>query len=166
MKTARTLLSAFALALLVVIPSHAAEVAAPTQDPAVIAALTAADVERMDAMISAEPARLNAIFSDELRYAHSSGKVDHKASLIQSLVSRQSIYEKFDVKERTITLAGHGGALMAGRVLVNVNSGGQKQFIDLNYLSVWREENGKWRFLAWQSCRNPAPNPAPAPAKP
>ena len=27
----------------------------------------------------------------------------------------------------------------------------------LSFLSVWREENGKWRFLAWQSCKLPAP---------
>lgn len=164
MKTAQTLLSALALAFLALTPSRAAETAS-TQDPALIAAITAADIERMDAMISADPARLDAIFSDDLRYAHSSGKVDHKASLTQSLVSRQTIYEKFDVKERTITLAGRGAALIAGRVLVNVNSGGKKQFIDLNYLSAWREENGKWRFLAWQSCRNPEPSPAPAPTK-
>jgi hypothetical protein len=26
---------------------------------------------------------------------------------------------------------------------------------DLNYLAVWREEKGAWRFLAWQSCKNP-----------
>ena len=29
---------------------------------------------------------------------------------------------------------------------------------------VWREEGGKWRFLAWQSCKNPPPA-APAAAK-
>jgi len=26
----------------------------------------------------------------------------------------------------------------------------------LSFLAVWREENGKWRFLAWQSCKLPA----------
>ena len=31
---------------------------------------------------------------------------------------------------------------------------------DLNYLAVWREEKGKWRFLAWQSCKNPPPGDA------
>jgi len=25
----------------------------------------------------------------------------------------------------------------------------------LSYLAVWREENGQWRFLAWQSCKLP-----------
>jgi len=38
--------------------------------------------------------------------------------------------------------------------LTNKTSG-QKATNDLNYLAVYREENGKWRFLAWQSCKNP-----------
>ena len=29
--------------------------------------------------------------------------------------------------------------------------------LDLNFLTVWREEGGKWRFLAWKSCKNPPP---------
>jgi len=51
---------------------------------------------------------------------------------------------------------------MKGRVLVHMKSKttGQKLVNDLNYLAVWREENGKWRFLAWQSCRNVPPTPS------
>jgi len=38
----------------------------------------------------------------------------------------------------------------------NKNSG-QTGLLDLNYLAVWRQEGGRWRFLAWQSCKNPSP---------
>ena len=138
---------------------HAAEAPA-------IAAARAADDERLAATKAADPKRLDAIFSDELRYAHSSGKVDNKASLLKSLVSRASIYESFDYQERTFTLAGPGVVLMSGRVLVKVGPAGKANELDLNILAVWREENGKWRFLAWQSCKNPpAPVATPAPAK-
>ncbi len=41
----------------------------------VIAAVRAADGERLAATLAADPARLDAILSDELRYAHSSGRV-------------------------------------------------------------------------------------------
>lgn len=131
--------------------------AAASPDATVISAVTAADDERIAASSAADAARLDAILSDDLRYAHSNGKIDSKASLTDSLVSHKTVYEHFDYKERTITPVGPGAALMSGRVLVDVRSGGQKQTIDLNYLAVWREEQGKWRFLAWQSCRNPAP---------
>jgi hypothetical protein len=26
----------------------------------------------------------------------------------------------------------------------------------LSFLAFWREEKGRWRFLAWQSCKLPA----------
>ena len=32
---------------------------------------------------------------------------------------------------------------------------GEKTMNDINHHGVAREEKGKWRFLAWQSCKNP-----------
>ena len=58
--------------------------------------------------------------------------------------------------------AGPGVVLMSGRVMIRVRTGEQKTANDLNYLAVWREENGHWRFLAWQSCKNPPAVPASA----
>lgn len=121
-----------------------------------IAAVTAADAERMAATVAGDRDRLNAILSDELRYAHSSGKVDSKASLIASLTGKRIVYESFDYKERNFLPAGPGVVLMTGRVLIHVISENKKIVADLNFLSVWREESGHWRFLSWQSCANPA----------
>jgi hypothetical protein len=119
------------------------------------AALTAADDERTAAIKAGDRARLDAIFSDELRYSHSSGKVDSKASYIQSLTSHSTVYESFDYKERTFSVIAPGIATMVGRVVTHTLSGGKPGELDLNFLAVWREEKGKWRFLAWQSCKNP-----------
>jgi hypothetical protein len=127
----------------------------------VIAAVLVADEARMTAMKAGDAAGLDAIFSDELRYAHSSGVVDSKASFKEALVARKTVYEKFDYKERTILPAGPGVAIMSGRVLIDLRNASGPLTVDINYLAVWREEGGKWRFLAWQSCRNP-----PAAAKP
>lgn len=133
--------------------------ATTSSDAAVVSAVTAADDERVAASSAADAARLDAILSDDLRYAHSNGKIDSKASLTNSLVSHKTVYEHFDYKERTISPVGPGVALMSGRVLIDVRSGTQMQKIDLNYLAVWREEHGQWRFLAWQSCKNPVAPP-------
>lgn len=124
------------------------------EDP-VIAAVRAADDERTAATKAADPARLAAIFSDGLHYAHSSGKIDDKASYVASLTSRKTIYESFKYETRNFTIAGPGVVLMTGRVVVHASNDGQKVINDLNFLAVWREEGGKWRFLAWQSCKNP-----------
>ncbi len=115
----------------------------------------AADNERMAATIAADPERLNVIYSDELRYAHSSGKVDDKESMIHSLTSGGVIYESFEYKERDFVVASPGVALMSGSVLIHAEIPTGKVVVDLNFLSVWRKEEGRWRFLSWQSNKIP-----------
>jgi hypothetical protein len=126
-------------------------------DDAVIAALRAADDERVAAIVAADGARLDAIFSDELRYAHSNGKIDTKASYRDSLVSRTTVYAKYDYAQRDFKLVAPTVALMTGRAVLQSGPAGAVGLVDLNFLAVWRLENGHWRFLSWQSCRNPAP---------
>lgn len=150
MKTLLRLLPFLALAF---ISAHAA-------DEKLLAAVRAADDERVAATIEGKRARLEAIYSNELHYAHSSGVLDTKASYIQSLVTRSTVYVAFDYKQRDFKLVAPGLVLMTGRALIKAGRDGEPVENDLNYLAVWREENGKWRFLAWQSCRNPPAVPA------
>lgn len=124
-------------------------------DDALIAAVRAADDERVAATKSGDRARLDAIYSNDLHYAHSNGKIDTKASYVESLVKRSTVYEKYDYQTREFRPAGPGVVLMYGRVLIQSSNASGQQKNDLNFLSVWRQENGKWRFLAWQSCKNP-----------
>jgi hypothetical protein len=146
-----------AICLFALLPAFSAFGAA---DDKLLAAVRAADDERVAATKSGDRARLEAIYSNELHYAHSNGKIDTKASYIESLVKRSTIYEKFDYQKREFRPAGPGIVLMLGRVLVDATNASGKQQNDLNFLAVWREENGKWRFLAWQSCKNLPADPA------
>jgi ketosteroid isomerase-like protein len=154
------LLPSLALALVSLRAADLPANASATAGDPVIAAVRAADDERLAATKAADPKRLDAIFSNDLRYAHSSGKVDTKASYVKSLTSRATVYESFDLKERNFTVASPGIVLMTGRVLIRAANDGQRVENDLNFLAVWREENGHWRFLAWQSCKNPPPTVA------
>lgn len=132
-----------------------AQLGRAAEDP-IITAVRAADDERIAATVAGDRARLEAIYSDALRYAHSNGRVDTKASQIQGLTAGPNRYESFEHKERTFAPAAPGIVLMHGRTLMRVSNrqSGQPSVLDLNYLAVWREENGRWRFLAWQSSRN------------
>jgi hypothetical protein len=132
--------------------------AARAADDKIIAAVRAADDERLAATKAADRARLEAIFSDDLHYAHSNTKVDTKATFVDALVSKKSIYENFEHKERTFVPAGPGVVLQHGKVIATVRNASGVNALDLGYLAVWRLENGKWRFLAWQSCRVPPPD--------
>lgn len=129
-------------------------------DDKVIAAVRAADAERVAAVKAGDGPRLDAIFSNDLRYAHSSGHVDTKASYMKALTSHATVYETYDYKEQNFTAIAPGVVLMTGRVLIHSKNAQGGNDLDLNFLSVWRDEGGKWRFLAWQSCKNPPAAPA------
>jgi Methane oxygenase PmoA/Domain of unknown function (DUF4440) len=123
------------------------------EDPT--AAVKAADDARVAAMKSPSRELLGEVFSDDLRYAHSTGTIDTKASFIDVLVGGKTKYLAYDYAERNFTFPAKGIALMSGRARVQAESANGKMDNTLSFLAVWREEQGKWRFLAWQSCRIP-----------
>lgn len=122
--------------------------------------LRAADDERVAAVVAADKARLTTVFSDDLRYAHSTGSVDNKASLVELIASGKSKYLSWKYVERNFTFPAPGIALMTGRARLKISNAEGTSEMTLGFLAVWREEKGQWRFLAWQSCRLPEPAPA------
>lgn len=134
---------------------------APAESSA-FADLRAADDERTAAILAADAGRLGAILSDELHYAHSNGVVDTKAAFIESLTSRRSVYKSFEYTRHRFIPVAPGVVLMTGRALIRAGSAEQQNLLDLNFLAVWRQEGGRWRFLAWQSSRNPPVSVPPA----
>ncbi len=125
------------------------------EDHRPLAALKTADKARVAAMQSGERSKLDAIFSDELRYAHSNGVVDTKKSFIDILSAGKTKYVGYDYEEQNFTFPAPGIALMSGRAHVKADSEGKAMDAVLSFLAVWREEKGQWRFLAWQSCKLP-----------
>lgn len=121
----------------------------------VIAAVRLADDERVAATLACDLKALGAIYSDELYYAHSSGKLDTKTSQLEGIANGTYKYTKFDYQDRTFSTIAPGVVMMKGRAIVGLTRlSGEKIVLDLNYLGVWRLEKGKWRFLAWQAARN------------
>ena len=119
------------------------------------AALEAADTARVAAMRAGDRAALSHAFSDDLRYAHSNGIVDSKASFIDVLATSKTKYLGYDYEERNFSFPAPGIALMTGRARIKVESNSGQMDNVISFLAIWREEQGQWRFLAWQSCRLP-----------
>jgi uncharacterized protein (TIGR02246 family) len=138
---------------------------ARASDDAVVAAVRAADDERVAAILAADAGRLDAIFSDDLTYTHSNGKTDSKKSYTATLLSHSTVYTRYEYQERTFLVASPDIVIEKAHVLITSGTA-EKQSPpnDLRIMSVWRKEGGKWRFLAWQSAKLPAPA-APAAAK-
>ena len=122
-------------------------------EDAPLAAVQAADDVRVAAMKSPDRDKLGAIFSDELRYAHSSGAVDTKASFIEVLLKGTTKYQAVDYVERNFTFPAPGIALMTGSAKFKIGTEAGPIEPTLAFLAVWKLEGGKWRFLAWQSCK-------------
>jgi len=156
MKTHLTrLLTIVAFSVALVAPLRAADDALTTK-------LAAVDDARVSATRTADRDKLTALLSDELRYAHSSGNVDTKTSLIETLTSGHLKYAGFDYEERKFTFPAPTIALMTGRAHIKAETATGTMDAILSFLAVYREEQGQWRFLAWQSCKLPAPAPVPA----
>ena len=133
--------------------------AAAAEDPKV-AALTTVDDARVAAMLKPSKATLDTVLSDDLRYAHSNGKVDTKASLTSSLLGGEAKYVSYKYSERSFKFPAPDVAVMAGRLEVQAVVDGISMTTGISYLAVWRLEKGQWKFLAWQSCKIPPATPA------
>lgn len=134
--------------------------AAAASDDAKLAAVTAADDARVAAMLTPNQATLDKVLSDDLRYAHSNGKVDTKASLTASLLGGEAKYLSYKYTERAFRFPAPDVAVMAGRLEVQAKVDGVSMTTGISYLAVWRLEKGQWKFLAWQSCKIPPAPPA------
>ena len=130
-------------------------------DDPTFADVRAADDQRVAAVLAADEARLNELLSPALHYAHSNGKLDGRDSFRDALTGRKTVYNAMEYIKRDFAPAGPGVVLMTGCVRVDAQVGPQRVQSDLNFLAVWRQEGGRWRFLAWQSCKVPPPAPKP-----
>lgn len=137
--------------------------ASAATDPA--AAWRAADDARFAAMVAADPVKLAAVFSDDLIYVHSNGKLDTKASFITAITTGVSAYHSIAYEQREFREVSPGLVLMHGRCRVQLGKAAPYNELYLSFLAAYRLEKGAWRFIGWQSCRL-EPTPAPVSAKP
>ena len=110
---------------------------------------------RLQAVIRADAAALGRLLADELVYTHSTGRVDTKSSFIQSVQSKELIYEKMEHADLNVRVYG-GVALLTGRSAVRVRSArmaGQVQSFEIRFLNVYAKKNRAWQQVAWQSTR-------------
>ncbi|MDP3070793.1 MAG: nuclear transport factor 2 family protein [Opitutaceae bacterium] len=127
-------------------------------DPA--AAWRAADDARIAVMISADPAKLAVVFSDDLLYVHSNGKVDTKATFLPAIAEGRSVYRKVTYEQRDFREVAPGLVHMTGRCRVQLGKTAPYNELYLSVLAAYRLEKGVWRFLAWQSAKLVEPAPA------
>jgi ketosteroid isomerase-like protein len=139
------------LALLYYTPAvpGTANVAAQPAVPAVLRA----DAERLAAMMAGDAAALGRVFSDELVFVHSDGRVESKAEYVKNLMAGDTAYADAKTSEVQTLKPAADVVVLIGAQEMRKRLGPAWSDIRLRFLSVWRNENGTWRMVAWQSAR-------------
>ena len=110
---------------------------------------------RCETLRAGDAATLAGLLSDRLIFGHANAVWDDKASLLAKIEAGTIIYHSLEVsEERVVEL--EGATLLLSRLTADVTVAGRNRSIDNRTLSVWANEQGTWRLLAYQ------PTPIPA----
>src|SRR5258708_33980323 len=80
--------------------------------------------KRFAGMVARDFSGLEALVHDQLRYTHSSGNTDGKATWLESMKSGRVKYKKASCSEQKVQIYGDT-ALITGRDFIDAGNGGQ-----------------------------------------
>jgi ketosteroid isomerase-like protein len=74
---------------------------------------------------------------------------------MESMKSGKVKYKSAACSERKVRIFGDV-ALVNGKASFQVEAGGQPRTLKLHFLNAWARTPQGWKFVAWQSCPQPA----------
>ena len=106
--------------------------------------------ERCRAVLAGDSAVLERLMSNDIVYTHSSGRLDTKASFIESIRSGTVKYKR--IQRRSLATLMRGGfACLTGVVEIDVETGGRLLNLNLRFSNVWERTGSSWQQVLWQS---------------
>jgi ketosteroid isomerase-like protein len=106
---------------------------------------------RIEATRANDVEALAPLLHDELIYINSVGDTFGKAEYLHALDSGSLAYDKdFDVHE-TDFRAFEDVVILVGVMLGHSRLDGEQQVFHFRCISVWHDQAGDWRMVAWQS---------------
>jgi hypothetical protein len=139
----------------------AASAPLPAQPPAT---LPTASVEnhilqleerRFAAMMSRDTQALRRILADELTYTHSSGQLETKEQLLESIASGAFQYLAILPEGKPDVRVYGDVAVVTGKGTFRVRAGGEERSLKLRFTDVYVARGDSWQMVAWQSTRLP-----------
>ena len=104
------------------------------------------------ACIDPDKAFLEKILHEDLSYGHSSGLIETKTMLIESLVSNNSDFKTMDLTEQTIKVVGKT-AIVRHKLMAETANKGVPSTAKLNVLLIFMKAKGEWKLLARQAAK-------------
>ena len=123
---------------------------APTQAEATDETALNQAVEALrKATLAQDKPKLEQLFSDQMSYGHSSGKVEGKADVINGTMNRKSVVKSIDFPELKIAVVGNSA--VARHLYVSESEmDGKPTSTKIGVLQVWQKQDGNWKLLARQ----------------
>ena len=115
------------------------------------------DASRLTAMTAGDGAALGQVFSDEVTFVHSDGRAEGKTDYIKAMTAGDTSYEDVKTSKVEAKQVTSDVIVLIGAQEMRKKLGPDWSEIKLRFMSVWRNERGTWRMIAWQSLR-PAGN--------
>lgn len=117
--------------------------------------LVAAAVEKMRAaMISGNKKDLESVLSNDLTYAHSSGKIQSKEVFVEEISTKKSDFLTIALTKQSISITGDV-AIVCHQFDATTNDGGKPAAPHLNIVLVWKKTNGEWKLIARRAFHAP-----------
>lgn len=114
--------------------------------------ILAADARRFAAMVQGDLKALEGLLTEDLTYTHSTGQVETRTELLESLRSGRLRYLAAAPSESNVRLLGET-ALVTGRADLRVSAQGRELTVPVRFTEVWVKSGGAWKMAAWQSTR-------------
>ena len=128
--------------------------AAPARESkAIEAEISRLDASRIEALLKGDLKALEQLFSDDLVYIHSAGKIDSKKPYLASLATGNLTYLslRYDPPAR-ISVVGSDTALVTGRATIEIKTkSGQPSKRVLTTTTVYQRQAAGWRIVSYQS---------------
>lgn len=118
-----------------------------------VAAVLRADEARLQAMMASDGVALGKLLSDTVVFVHSDARVESKADYIKNMMAGDTAYADAKTSEVQALPTTPDVVVLIGQQTMRKKLGPEWSDIKLRFLSVWRNEAGTWRMVAWQSAR-------------
>jgi ketosteroid isomerase-like protein len=145
MNNAATMLRAISLAVCLAVPMLAAETSTET--------VMRTDAARLEAMRKSDGAALAKILSDDVVFIHSDGRSESKRDYIKNMTAGDTAYIDLKTSEVQARQIATDVIVLSGAQEMKKKLGPTWSEIKIRFMSVWRNEGGTWRMVAWQSMK-------------
>lgn len=112
--------------------------------------VTALEQRRWQALLDGDITTLTELYSPDLAYTHTDGKLDTRESYLAPLAGGQFRYTA--VPRSQVRYRDHGDTVViTGRVDLGIEAGGRSFDKPMQFTAVWGKGGGPWQLVAFHA---------------